>query len=223
MKMVISAAVAAVAAFSAAPASATTFSFTSGQNPATWTQDGVTLKVTGWSNGTAGAGELPTAGLATAYAGYGYGIINSWTDNSHTIDDSGRYDFLRLEFSKAVTLNSVSLAAFGDTDAWVSYGSTATKMTSGSGWTSFIGNGNNYVGGTSNRSFNPAVNTAATVWLIGAGRGTGSDDSFKLSSIGVTAAVPEPASWAMMIIGFGAVGSAMRRRKGKVTTNVSYA
>ena len=32
---------------------------------------------------------------------------------------------------------------------------------------------------------------------------------FSPSSIG---AVPEPASWAMMIIGFGAVGSAMRRR-----------
>ena len=28
-----------------------------------------------------------------------------------------------------------------------------------------------------------------------------------------TAAVPEPASWAMMLAGFGAVGSALRRRK----------
>ncbi len=34
-------------------------------------------------------------------------------------------------------------------------------------------------------------------------------------------AVPEPASWAMMIAGFGAVGSAMRRRRGK--TMVSFA
>ncbi len=35
-------------------------------------------------------------------------------------------------------------------------------------------------------------------------------------------AVPEPASWAMLIGGFGLVGGAMRRRR-KMTTNVSYA
>lgn len=35
--------------------------------------------------------------------------------------------------------------------------------------------------------------------------------------------VPEPASWAMMIAGFGMVGGAMRRRKGKVTTRVAFA
>lgn len=36
-----------------------------------------------------------------------------------------------------------------------------------------------------------------------------------------TGAVPEPASWAMMIFGMGAVGFAMRRRK--VTTRVQFA
>lgn len=35
-------------------------------------------------------------------------------------------------------------------------------------------------------------------------------------------AVPEPASWAMMILGMGVVGGAMRRR-GKISTRVSYA
>ena len=37
-----------------------------------------------------------------------------------------------------------------------------------------------------------------------------------------TGAVPEPATWAMTILGIGAVGFAMRRRQ-KVTTRVSYA
>lgn len=36
-------------------------------------------------------------------------------------------------------------------------------------------------------------------------------------------AVPEPASWVLMIIGAGAVGDAMRRRKGKVTVTVARA
>jgi hypothetical protein len=31
----------------------------------------------------------------------------------------------------------------------------------------------------------------------------------------VVAAVPEPATWAMMLIGFGGIGSALRRRKVK--------
>ena len=37
-----------------------------------------------------------------------------------------------------------------------------------------------------------------------------------------TAAVPEPATWGMMILGFGAMGYAMRRRA-KVRTTVSFA
>jgi hypothetical protein len=34
-----------------------------------------------------------------------------------------------------------------------------------------------------------------------------------------TAAVPEPASWALLLTGFGAVGAALRRRRGLVTAS----
>ncbi len=37
----------------------------------------------------------------------------------------------------------------------------------------------------------------------------------------LAAAVPEPATWALMILGFGAVGAALRRRR--VTTRISFA
>lgn len=36
-------------------------------------------------------------------------------------------------------------------------------------------------------------------------------------------AVPEPATWAMMILGLGVVGYAMRRKAGSVTTQVRFA
>lgn len=49
-----------------------------------------------------------------------------------------------------------------------------------------------------------------------------STDAFESANFSVTA-VPEPATWAMMLMGFGGIGFAMRRRKSKVTTNVSYA
>ena len=48
---------------------------------------------------------------------------------------------------------------------------------------------------------------------------TGSDhglavDNFRLSAtLAQTAAVPEPGTWAMMILGFGVVGASLRRRR----------
>lgn len=37
----------------------------------------------------------------------------------------------------------------------------------------------------------------------------------------VTTAVPEPASWAMMLVGFGALGSVLRRRGAKTSLNAA--
>ena len=42
-----------------------------------------------------------------------------------------------------------------------------------------------------------------------------SGNDFGLDAISVTAAVPEPATWLMMILGFGFVGSVMRRNRSK--------
>ena len=61
---------------------------------------------------------------------------------------------------------------------------------------------------------NPVFNVG-TYTFTGFSRGT-------LTISAVTAAVPEPATWAMMLIGFGGIGFAMRRRS-KVRTTVSYA
>lgn len=42
-----------------------------------------------------------------------------------------------------------------------------------------------------------------------------------ISAVGAPGAVPEPSTWAMLILGFGAVGFGMRRRK--VQTKLAYA
>ncbi len=47
-----------------------------------------------------------------------------------------------------------------------------------------------------------------------------SQNSFEIDNV---AAVPEPATWAMMLFGFGAVGFGMRRRRGKEKLRVRYA
>ena len=46
-------------------------------------------------------------------------------------------------------------------------------------------------------------------WSVSSGSGTNWQQSF----IPATGAVPEPASWAMLIAGFGLVGATQRRRK----------
>jgi hypothetical protein len=44
-----------------------------------------------------------------------------------------------------------------------------------------------------------------------------SDEGFTIDNVSLVAgAVPEPATWAMMILGFGVIGGAMRRRRQKV-------
>ncbi|WP_225883093.1 FxDxF family PEP-CTERM protein [Sphingomonas aliaeris] len=60
----------------------------------------------------------------------------------------------------------------------------------------------------------------STTGAAGSFNGYSFDHSFQLN--GNVAAVPEPATWAMMIAGFGMVGFAMRRRA-KVSTAVAYA
>ena len=55
--------------------------------------------------------------------------------------------------------------------------------------------------------------TASQAWTF---------QDFRLTSNNqTTGGVPEPATWAMMIVGFGAIGTTLRRRK--VTAKVSYA
>lgn len=66
-------------------------------------------------------------------------------------------------------------------------------------------------------SFNSGTATSVQLSLINANNvRTGNDfavDDITLSTRSVVNGIPEPASWAMLVLGFGAVGGMMRRRR----------
>ncbi len=75
-------------------------------------------------------------------------------------------------------------------------------------------------GGASEYRALSAIDVAAGVYTILVSGTTGSTSSFSGSF--AFAAVPEPATWALMIFGMGMTGVALRRRR-NVTTKVSFA
>lgn len=64
-----------------------------------------------------------------------------------------------------------------------------------------------------------AGETISSVRFISSGALGGTD--FQIGTAG--SAVPEPATWAMMLLGFGMTGFGLRRRTGRVTTKVLFA
>jgi hypothetical protein len=151
-------------------------------------------------------------------------------NNLHTFDNVGGYtDFIMLQFNRAVSLTGINRFVYdvppsGNADSDGSYANASGAITptpwnqainlSGttaysSYWTAVDGNGTSGSTTISNSGF-------SSVWLVGASTMTSDrDDGFKLKQFMVvnqTPAVPEPATWAMMILGFGAVGYSLRRR-----------
>ncbi|MEO8141386.1 MAG: PEPxxWA-CTERM sorting domain-containing protein [Sphingomicrobium sp.] len=156
---------------------------------------------------------------------------NGATANSHTIDNLGQTDFVLLFFNQAVNISSARLTPYdisataNDNDAWVGNATLAhpftvspTALTLASPlWASLLAS-DYTVQGNMASPFATALNSTGlfgNFWLIGAASPNldANDDGFKLTSINVTAAVPEPATWAMMLLGFGAIGFSTRRRR----------
>ena len=161
----------------------------------------------------------------------GLGIINGKTDNSHTIDNSGSLDFLVLQFDKSVTLAEASFQTgwqnMYDTDATIGYANwsgafdTTPGLNGKSAFTalsdfSFYNSGSVGQSGNSVRDINPNEFSGNT-WIIGASFNSPDKyaDGFKLSSVSYDlspGSVPEPSTWAMLLLGFGALGSVLRAR-----------
>ena len=191
----------------------------------------LSMQVTGWQSRQA-TNDITKAYLG-AYSG-GLGVTGLGDTNGanayHQIDNVGGYtDFVMLQFDRAVTLSGVTLNTYNmtgvtgrDSDlAYYNAGALTSKN-----WNTLIDltaydtvplTWTGAAGGDASGSRILSAAGASNKWLVGAAflPTIDRDDGFKIASISVTesvSAVPEPATWAMMLVGFGAVGVTMRRR-----------
>ncbi|UAK24681.1 PEPxxWA-CTERM sorting domain-containing protein [Sphingomonas nostoxanthinifaciens] len=230
---------AAVAALTPSAASATSFDFTKYSSGNTFTVDGLTVKVTAWhandSNTSANSVDSISAATLGVYQGAGLGDLygtDKDSNGTHQIDNvGGGADFLMLQFSQDVSLNSISRNVYSisgatccDSDAayWGDIGNLLGSPSSSASidLTKYVLDESTFTslaGGKSASTTALSDTGLASVWLVSAAFNQ-SNDAFKLSGISVSPApisspAPEPASWAMMIVGFGAVGAGMRSRR----------
>lgn len=160
--------------------------------------------------------------------------------NFHQVDNVDGVDFLVFQFDKAVTLDKISregVAAgsgrpatrsnvslgFGNADPNSLDLASLLGIVNG-GLTTIEGpvaEGTLPTGGdkTTFDTDTFSIGGAGNLWLVGADYDTAVRSGFKLATLGVAydptvPSVPEPAVWAMLMLGFGLVGGAMRRRGG---------
>jgi PEP-CTERM motif len=221
------------------PASAQQITFTGASSSTDGTNGNIRAYSSGGIQVQASAWSYSGSTLQRSFLGQystGLGVTNDnegngSTSNSHTIDNVGQTDFVLLLFNQSVNIASARLtpydvsATVDDNDAYVSYASGALPFTNvptpvalnNAVFASLLAHGFNVPGNmvSPNLTLLNSAGLFGNAWIIGAARVNpdGNDDGFKLTAINVTAAVPEPSTWAMMLIGFGAIGLATRRRR----------
>jgi hypothetical protein len=207
----------------------------------------VNVKATAWTLGFDGN---YTASRLASWGTAGIGVLQTGettSNNLHTVDNYNGWEFVVLQFDKVVSLQSAVLNPYAingnnyvDNDAFIAraagnFNATMTSATlksianglgydsnkqSGDFW--FNSNSDTYKGAAL-QTYNLSPDKSGNVWIIG-GSVNGPDwknDAFKLNSIKVTSGVPEPTTWMTMILGFGVVGAALRRRRGATKTSIA--
>lgn len=176
----------------------------------------ITVTATGWSI----HGDQVTSAYLGSYSN-GLGVTNrsegNGDNNRHTIDNSGSTDFVLFQFSDPVDLLSADLRKYGDTDmTFMALSSLPSHAMALSSFLSSISSSSNNLGGSNNRLALEGTSVISNIWAVSARYGAGdTNDAVKLRRISVNAApaVPEPTTWAMMLLGFFGIGAAMRRKQ----------
>jgi len=201
-----------------------------------WSWSGTTITNAFLGNNTASNG-----GLYDINRNEGSGANNTHTIDNQSGYDFLLFQFDRNVQLTGVTANAFSVAGSLDNDLTIGRSVSVTSSwntapiglngMSVSNMASLFQAQKNIAssttGGTldANRVLNPRGSSIVTgkVWMISASL-VNTDkkiDGFKLDTLkvqtntnmGILGPIPEPATWAMMIVGFGAIGSAARRRK----------
>ncbi len=226
---IVSAAALATATLSSAHAGVYVYNFAGNNNSNSYGTPGNTI------SSTATSGTTSVSMIASAWSTISGNTVASWLGNypeglgvknaagdQNSVDNFAGVDFVLLQFSRPVSLTSAFVTskgypAFGqpvkDADFIASFGNTSATLAGSIVSTvapNFTGLRAIATGGETGK-----------FWAITAGGTDRTWDSFKIGQITATA-VPEPATWALMILGMGAIGVALRSRRAKAA-KVSYA
>ena len=183
--------------------------------PATNTDEGqytVRTNPYPWNSAFVSMGDH-TTGTGNMYVGNGSGTAGDWVWQSGPIAISAGTDYFFEAFVANVCCyvgypgdNSAPILDFSislDGGAPILLGTKTIPLSPAGIWYGL------------STSFNSGGATSAVLSLINANTAPGGND-FAVDDIFLgtnSTVVPEPATWAMMIMGFGAVGATMRRRR----------
>lgn len=150
--------------------------------------------------------------------------------------------FTTADGSRNVVLSSLSVRALNNGNVFSFIGATPTSLRFGTngGYAGFIvetdGNNPSVFFNTGLSGYNGVTNVASTSVNYVVSNGTFATllNGTTPTTLTITSqnnlqfsanvqAVPEPATWGMMMLGMGMVGFGLRRRAGKVSTRVTFA
>ena len=165
----------------------------------TFVSGGITVHATGFYNGSqvAVVQDHDNAYNAAAKKGAGLGVYHHKGDTSD--DNVTSFESLVLSFDQNVTIDLLGLASeFHDVNGWLT-GAT------------FLVNGVQTLLPKGTGTISPLFLSAGDTFTFA--YGGSNPDQFYLNALTVTAAVPEPETYALLLAGLGIVAFVARRRR----------